>query len=87
MFTFTLTTANFGKAPTSMADCSKIPVATCSITGAVRLKDAIHYSIGESATGGRVIIHSDNQDAVAAVHKFLIFQIEEHKTGDATEIR
>jgi hypothetical protein len=52
-----------------------------------RLKDTIHYSIEESATGGRVIIRSNNQDAIAAVHKFLIFQIEEHKTGDPLEIR
>jgi hypothetical protein len=35
MFTFTLTTANFGKAPTLMADCSKIPATTCAIQGAM----------------------------------------------------
>jgi hypothetical protein len=52
-----------------------------------RLKDTIHYSIEESATGGRVIIRSDDQDAIAAVHKFLIFQIEEHKTGDPLGMR
>jgi hypothetical protein len=52
-----------------------------------RLKDALHYSVEESANGGRVIIHSENKDAVAAVHKFLIFQIEEHKTGDPTGLR
>jgi hypothetical protein len=52
-----------------------------------RLKDVLHYSVEESANGGRVIIRSENKDAVAAVHKFLIFQIEEHKTGDPTSLR
>jgi 6-phosphogluconolactonase len=33
-FAFMLTTANFGKAPTLMADCSKIPATTCMIQGA-----------------------------------------------------
>jgi hypothetical protein len=33
-FTFTLTTTNFGKAPTLTAGCSKIPATTCSIQGA-----------------------------------------------------
>ena len=51
-----------------------------------RLLQTLHFSIDESATGGRVNIRSDNQDAIAAVHKFLIFQIEEHKTGDPIEI-
>ena len=51
-----------------------------------RLLQTLHFSIDESATGGRVSIRSDNQDAIAAVHKFLIFQIEEHKTGDPIEI-
>lgn len=50
-----------------------------------RLKNEIHYSIEDSATGGRVVIRSDNKEAIAAIHRFLIFQINEHKTGDSTE--
>ena len=46
------------------------------------LRDQIHYTVEETKTGGRVIISSTNKDAVEAVHQFLIFQIQEHKTGD-----
>jgi hypothetical protein len=51
-----------------------------------RLKDEIHYSIEESATDGRVIIHTENKAAIAVIHQFLIFQIIEHKTGDPTSL-
>jgi hypothetical protein len=49
-----------------------------------RLQKEIRYSFEESPNGGRVVIVSSNQDAVTAIHKFLKFQIEEHKTGDPT---
>lgn len=49
-----------------------------------RLQKEIRYSFEESPSGGRVVISSANQDAVEAIHKFLKFQIEEHKTGDPT---
>jgi hypothetical protein len=52
-----------------------------------RLQKEIHYSFEETAKGGRVVIRSDNKDAIAAVHRFLIFQIEVHKTGDRTGLR
>lgn len=52
-----------------------------------QLQKEIHYSFEETAKGGRVIIRTDNKAAIAAVHRFLIFQIEEHKTGDPTAIR
>jgi hypothetical protein len=52
-----------------------------------RLQKAIRYTFEESASGGRVVISSADKDAVAAIHSFLRFQIEEHKTGDATEVR
>jgi hypothetical protein len=51
-----------------------------------RLKDSIQYSIEQSATGGRITIHSENKQAIAAIHQFLIFQATEHKTGDPTEL-
>jgi hypothetical protein len=52
-----------------------------------QLREKIRYSFEESPTGGRVVIHTTDPDAVAAIHKFLRFQIEEHKTGDASEVR
>ena len=47
-----------------------------------RLKKNIQYSFVETPNGGRVVISSANQQAQEAVHKFLKFQIQEHKTGD-----
>lgn len=52
-----------------------------------QLQKEIHYSFEATAKGGRIIIRTDNKAAIAAVHRFLIFQIEEHKTGDPTVIR
>src|SRR5580704_12223875 len=49
-----------------------------------RLQKEIRYTFEESPSGGRVAISSENRDAVEAIHKFLKFQIEEHKTGDPT---
>jgi hypothetical protein len=51
-----------------------------------RLQNQIQYAFEERKTGGRVIITSANKDAVAAIHNFLRFQIEEHKTGDPEEV-
>ncbi len=53
----------------------------------IKLKDQIHYKYEEVAQGGRVTISSKNADAVAAVQEFLRFQITEHKTGDALEVK
>ena len=51
-----------------------------------RLQGKIRYSFEETANGGRVIITTQDEEARESVHKFLRFQIAEHKTGDATEI-
>ncbi|HYG80347.1 MAG TPA: hypothetical protein VD861_08175, partial [Pyrinomonadaceae bacterium] len=50
-----------------------------------KLKAAISYKYEETRAGGRVVISSDNQQAVSAVRSFLRFQITEHKTGDPLE--
>ena len=47
-----------------------------------RLKSDIRYRYVETKLGGKVEIVSSNPEAIAAVHKFLRFQIEEHQTGD-----
>jgi hypothetical protein len=52
-----------------------------------RLKDQIHYKYEAAENGGRVAISSANVDAVTAIHEFLKFQITEHKTGDALEVK
>ncbi|HEY2461592.1 MAG TPA: hypothetical protein VGI16_12330 [Candidatus Acidoferrum sp.] len=50
-------------------------------------KAKIHYAYEETPTGGRVVIATSDKEALAAIHKFLRFQIEEHKTGDAQAVR
>jgi hypothetical protein len=47
-----------------------------------RLQKEIRYSFEETPKGGRVVISSANKEALEAIHRFLRFQIEEHKTGD-----
>jgi hypothetical protein len=52
-----------------------------------RLRAEIHYSFEETPNGGQVVVSSSDKAALLAIHQFLRFQIEEHKTGDPTEIR
>ncbi|MGH9637339.1 MAG: hypothetical protein ACRD72_21095, partial [Candidatus Angelobacter sp.] len=52
-----------------------------------KLKDQIHYKYETAANGGRVVISSANAEAVTAIHEFLKFQITEHQTGDALEVK
>jgi hypothetical protein len=52
-----------------------------------RFQKEIRYTFEESTLGGRVVISSADKNAVAAIHSFLRFQIEEHKTGDAKDVR
>jgi hypothetical protein len=47
-----------------------------------RLGGAIRYRYAATSRGGRVEITTDNAEARAAVHEFLRFQIDEHRTGD-----
>jgi hypothetical protein len=51
-----------------------------------QLKDQIHWQMEETPRGARINITADNKPALAAVHQFLIFQIEDHKTGDCTSV-
>ena len=46
----------------------------------------ISYSFEALPAGGRVRIKTTNPDALKAIHDFLRFQIEDHHTGDTTEI-
>ncbi len=46
----------------------------------------ISYTFEELPTGGRVRIKTTNPDGLKAVQDFLRFQIEDHHTGDITEV-
>ena len=52
-----------------------------------RLRGNIGYSFDETPNGGQVVIFSTDKAALFAIHQFLRFQIEEHKTGDPMDIR
>jgi len=52
-----------------------------------RLRKDIQYSLAGTPNGGRVVISSANKEALEAIHRFLRFQIEEHKTGDPMDVR
>jgi hypothetical protein len=52
-----------------------------------RLREKIRYAFEETPAGGRVVITTPDKESLGAIHKFLRFQIEEHKTGDPTEVR
>jgi hypothetical protein len=52
-----------------------------------RLAKEISYSFQETPAGGRVVITTSGADALAAIHKFLRFQIEEHQTKDPTTVQ
>jgi hypothetical protein len=47
-----------------------------------RLKAEITYRYVPTDRGGRVDISTKNPEALAAIHDFLRFQIQEHRTGD-----
>jgi len=51
-----------------------------------RLRDAVSYTYVESERGGRVDLRTENAEALAAIHEFLRFQIEDHRTGDPLEV-
>jgi hypothetical protein len=52
-----------------------------------RLKGQIHWDLQETPRGARLVIAADNKESLDAVHQFLRFQIEDHKTGDCTAVR
>ncbi len=52
-----------------------------------RLRKDIQYSFEETPNGGRVVIYSANKEAIEAIHRFLRYQVEEHKTGDQMDVR
>lgn len=51
-----------------------------------RLSDAVSYTYAETDRGGRIDLRTENAEALAAIHEFLRFQIEDHRTGDPLEV-
>jgi len=48
------------------------------------LKDRVSYAYVETPAGGRVDIVTTDREALDAVHRFLRYQITDHKTGDSS---
>lgn len=46
------------------------------------LKDKIRYRYEPTGAGGRILIEAADPVALAAIHDFLRFQINDHQTGD-----
>lgn len=51
-----------------------------------RLRNQIIYTAELTSRGAQVHIHTADPPALAAVHKFLRFQIEDHKTHDPESV-
>lgn len=49
-------------------------------------RGAIAYAFEATTDGGQVHIASFDADAVKAIHEFLAFQIDDHRTGDSRVI-
>ena len=50
------------------------------------LKADISYRFEELERGGQVRITTKNPQAIAAIHEFLRFQIQDHRTGDPLKV-
>jgi hypothetical protein len=68
-------------APMLVHDTNPPGVATM-----VRLKSDIRYTIVEIPQGAKIRIEASTPETTDAVHAFLLFQIVDHKTGDAPTI-
>ena len=52
-----------------------------------RLAAEIDYGVVETSAGARVVLTSTSPRAIRAIHEFLRFQIEDHRTGDSVEVQ
>jgi hypothetical protein len=50
-------------------------------------KDKISYKFESIDAGGKVVIHTGDSRAAEAIHEYLRYQIQEHKTGDSTVVQ
>jgi len=56
-------------------------------TETMKASKAIRFEYESLPAGGRVRIVTDDRQSIGAVHDFLRFQIEEHRTGDPTTVK
>ena len=49
-------------------------------------KDRIRWTYENLDAGGRIVIATEDAETLAAIHDFLRFQIEDHRTGDSTNV-
>jgi hypothetical protein len=49
-------------------------------------KASIHWHFEETERGGRIVAATSDAKALAAIHDFLRFQIDDHGTGDSKAI-
>lgn len=52
-----------------------------------RLKNEIIYAAESTANGARVLITTENSEALKAIHQFLRFQITDHRTKDSLGVQ
>jgi hypothetical protein len=52
-----------------------------------RHPSAISWRYEDSAAGGRIVAITKDAEALSALHAFLVFQIEDHETGDSLAVR
>ena len=52
-----------------------------------RLSNKIFYLVQNTAQGAEIRITTDDPNAIQAIHDFLKFQIEDHRTGDPLEVQ
>jgi len=52
-----------------------------------KLKSEIDYQLQATPLGGRIAITTANRKAIAAIHRFLEFQIRDHRTGDSLAVQ
>lgn len=52
----------------------------------VALKKQIAYSYSDLPKGARVRMRTSNPKVLGAIHKFLAFQVKDHRTGDSGKV-
>jgi hypothetical protein len=72
-----------GNFNTPMLVHEKTPPGSLVMT---KLKAEIGYEFKQTEKGAEIVISTENQEALQAIHEFLKFQIQEHKTGDPLEV-
>ena len=61
----------------------KVPPGTPTMQ---KLKNEINYTYEKTERGARVLLATKNSEALAAIHEFLRFQINDHQTGDSLAV-